>query len=242
MIKIAIIGTGNLSYHLNKAITNAPGLSVVEIINSRKKIQEHISNTPDIYIIAVSDNAINTVAQQLKNTKSLVVHTSGSIAMNVLPKDIRKGVFYPLQTFSKQSKIDFNEVPICLEVERYDDMVLLKKIANKLSNVVYEISSEQRKSIHLAAVFVNNFTNHLYHIGNEICKENQIPFNILKPLIAKTAQKIEDLPPIEAQTGPAKRNDSETIQKQLDQLNNKGYKDIYSVLTKSIQETHGKKL
>lgn len=242
MIKVAIVGTGNMSHHLNKVITNANDTSVVQIINSRKKIQENTANIPDIYIIAVSDDAINTVAKQLKNTKSLVVHTSGSISIDSLPMNIRRGVFYPLQTFSKQSEVNFKKVPICLEVEKHDDMILLKKLANALSDFVYEISSEQRKSIHLAAVFVNNFTNHLYHIANEICDENQVPFKILKPLITETAQKIESLSPIEVQTGPAKRNDNETIKKHLNQLKNKEYKKLYTVLTKSIQETHGKKL
>lgn len=242
MIKIAIIGTGNISHHLNKAISNTNDTTVVQIINSRNHIQENTANAPDIYIIAVNDDAITDVAKQLKNTKSLVVHTSGSISMNALPNGIRRGVFYPLQTFSKQSEIDFKTVPLCLEVEKHDDMVLLKKLAGTLSNSVHEISSEQRKSIHLAAVFINNFTNHLYHIGNEICVENQVLFEILKPLITETAQKIKSLPPIEAQTGPAKRNDNETIENHLSQLKNKDYKDLYILLTKSIQDAHGKKL
>lgn len=242
MLKISIIGTGNVSYHLNKAIANTTDISVIEVLNSRKKIKENTTNVPDVYIIAVSDDAINTVAEQLKNTKSLVVHTAGSISINALPIGIRKGVFYPLQTFSKQSEINFKEVPICLEVEKQDDMVLLKKLAKRLSNFVYKISSEQRKSIHLAAVFVNNFTNHLYHIGFEICRKNQVPFEILKPLITETTQKIKSLAPIDAQTGPAKRNDSETIKKHLNQLKDKEYRNLYTVLTKSILETHEKKL
>lgn len=242
MIKIAIIGTGNISHHLHKAILNINDATIVQIINSRKDIQENTINIPDIYIIAVSDDGITDVAKQLRDTKSLVVHTSGSISMNALPKGIRRGVFYPLQTFSKQSEIDFKKVPLCLEVEKQEDLILLKRLAGALSNSVYEISSDQRKSLHLAAVFVNNFTNHLYHIGNEICAENQVPFEILKPLITETAQKIVGLPPIEAQTGPAERNDNETIESHLSQLKNNDYKDLYTLLTKSIQDAHGKKL
>ncbi len=242
MIKIAIVGTGNVSHHLNKAISKANGLTVVQIINSRSYIQENTTDLPDIYIIAVSDNAINSVAKQLKNTKSLVVHTSGSISMHALPERVRRGVFYPLQTFSKQSEIDFKMVPLCLEVEKQDDLFLLKKLASALSNSVYDTSSEQRKSIHLAAVFVNNFTNHLYQIGNEICAENRVPFEILKPLIIETAKKIESLAPIEAQTGPAKRNDTKTVERHLNQLKNSNLKEIYTLLTKSIQNTYGKKL
>ena len=127
MIKIAIIGTGNISHHLNKAISNTNDATVIQIINSRKDIQENTTNTPDIYIIAVSDDVVSTVAKQLKNTKSLVVHTSGSISMNALPKGIRRGVFYPLQTFSKQFEVDFKKVPLCLEAEKNDDLFLLKR-------------------------------------------------------------------------------------------------------------------
>jgi predicted short-subunit dehydrogenase-like oxidoreductase (DUF2520 family) len=114
-------------------------------------------------------------------------------------------------------------------------------LGKTISNTIYKINSEQRKSLHLAAVFVNNFVNHLYYIGNEICNENDVPFDILLPLIEETFKKLDDLSPLEAQTGPAKRNDEQTIKNQLDQLKNNTHKEIYRILTKSIQETHGRK-
>jgi len=162
--------------------------------------------------------------------------------MNSLPTQIRKGVFYPLQTFSKQKEVNFKGIPICIEASRKEDVEMLQKIATALSDSVYKISSDQRKSLHLAAVFINNFSNHMYQIGNEICEENALPFSILKPLIKETAAKIDALDPKQAQTGPAKRNDQQTIAKQLKQLENKSYKKVYEVLTESIIQTHGKKL
>jgi predicted short-subunit dehydrogenase-like oxidoreductase (DUF2520 family) len=153
----------------------------------------------------------------------------------------RKGVFYPLQTFSKNKAVDFKQVPICLESQNDDDYKVLETIAKSISERVYAIGSEQRKALHVAAVFVSNFVNHLYKIGNEICEEHQVPFDILKPLIQETANKIVTLSPEEAQTGPAKREDTQTINSHLSFLSNENQKEIYKLLTKSIID-NGKKL
>ena len=170
----------------------------------------------------------------------MVVHTSGSSALAVLDNKNRKGVFYPLQTFTKGKKVDFTPIPICLETENEQDYQLLENLGNCISKKVFQINSEQRKSLHVAAVFVCNFVNHLYQIGNEICEANQIPFEVLHPLIQETAQKILELTPKEAQTGPALRNDTKTIQKHLDFLSDENYTTIYKLLTQSIQ--NGNKL
>jgi predicted short-subunit dehydrogenase-like oxidoreductase (DUF2520 family) len=111
----------------------------------------------------------------------------------------------------------------------------LEKLAKSISNTVTKIDGNQRKALHVSAVFVCNFTNHLYQIGNEICRANKIPFQILQPLIEETAQKIKSLSPKEAQTGPALRNDSKTIEKHIDFLTDENQKEIYKILTKSIQ-------
>ena len=149
--------------------------------------------------------------------------------------------FYPLQTFSKNKEINFREVPICLEAEKETDFQLLNIVAQSVSEKVFCIDSNQRKSLHVAAVFVCNFVNHLYQIGNEICEENKVPFEILHPLILETANKITALSPKEAQTGPAKRNDTKTINAHLNLLTNETQKEIYKLLTKSIID-NGKKL
>lgn len=248
MIKVTLIGTGNVASHLNTVFTKSDEISEIEMISSRgdlsAKLERKINNNgeSDIYIIAVADDVIASVSQRLKNTNKIIAHTSGSVAMDVLPEGNRIGVFYPLQTFTKDREIDFQSIPMCIEANKREDLELLKKLASAVSTSVHEVNSEQRKSLHLAAVFVNNFTNHIYQIGNEICTKHDLSFDILKPLIAETAQKINDLAPIDAQTGPAKREDHKTISKQLDQLENENYKEIYKTLTASILNTYGKKL
>jgi predicted short-subunit dehydrogenase-like oxidoreductase (DUF2520 family) len=154
--------------------------------------------------------------------------------MEMLNDKNRKAGFYPLQTFSKNKEINFKEIPICLEAQNETDLQLLKQVAENISDVVLEINSVQRKSLHVSAVFVSNFVNHLYKIGNDICLENNVSFDVLKPLISETANKIMTLSPIDAQTGPAKRKDTTTINSHLSFLTNENQKDIYKILTKSI--------
>ena len=214
MISVLLVGKGNVASHLKTAFLNADTIRVTQI-SSR---QLEIIPKADITIIAVSDDAITEVSSKIKN--DFVVHTSGSVAMNDLKNNSRKGIFYMLQTFSKDKIVDFSEVPFCLEAEHIEDYKLLEKLAKSIGKKIYSISSKQRKTLHLAAVFVNNFTNHLYKIGNDICKENKVPFEILQPLIK--------------QTGPAIRNDKKTIQNHLNLLDQNQQK-IYKTLTKSIQ-------
>ena len=229
MISVIIIGKGNVATHLTNAFLKAENVSVTQI-NSRKLV-----GIPqvDITIIAVSDDAIETVSSKIKN--SFVVHTSGSVALSSLKNSGNKGVFYPLQTFSKNKKVDFSEIPFCLEAENDEDYLILEKLAKSIGNKVLSVNSEQRKALHVAAVFVNNFTNHLYKIGSDICKENNVPFEVLQPLIKETVAKIETLSPKKAQTGPAIRNDQKTIKKHLDLLS-ENQQEIYTILTKSIQD------
>lgn len=254
MIKVSILGTGNVATHLFKAFSSSEEIEIVQVVGRNTKALQafgHNTNTTsnftdlkvsDIYIIALSDNSIKTVSEQLTKNNALIVHTSGSTPMAELSKHKRHGVFYPLQTFSKTTEVDFKKVPICLEAKKKEDMALLKKLANLVSNYSYEIDTEQRKSLHLSAVFVNNFTNHLYQMGSDLCKEHNVPFKILSPLIQETARKIETLSPFDAQTGPARRGDSKTITNHLEQLKNPEFKAIYKLLSKSIQTTYGKKL
>ncbi len=248
MLKITLIGTGNLASHLQTVFTTTEGVEVDEVLSSRDNLrlkiheQKSIKQQSDIYIIAVSDDAISLVSQKLNSENLLLVHTSGSIAIDAISDGNRKGVFYPLQTFSKGQEVNFEQIPICIESENKQDLALLETLAQTISKSVYSINSEQRKSLHLAAVFVNNFTNHLYHIGNEICKKQKLPFDILKPLIAETAKKITYLSPSAAQTGPAKRFDEKVILSQLAQLQDENHHKIYKTLTDSILKTYEKKL
>ena len=257
MVKVVIIGSGNVAQHLIAAFKNAQilgsDIDLIQVYSRQTASVSHLLNLDqitndldtlaeaDLYIIAVSDDAIGAISSQLPFKNRLVVHTSGSVPLHALDEDNRKGVFYPLQTFTKNKAVDFKIIPICLESENATDYQLLDKVAKSISEKVFAINSEQRKALHVAAVFVNNFTNHLYQIGQEICEENQVPFEILKPLIAETANKIMVLSPEEAQTGPAKRNDSITIEAHEAFLSNENHLKIYKTLTQSIQE-NGKKL
>jgi len=253
MIRLSIIGSGNVAQHLIKAFTKSEAVEIVQVFSRKKDALLSLINedkittdlallkSVDVYIIAVSDNVISEVSQQLPFQNQLVVHTSGAAPLNVLDSKNRRGVFYPLQSFSKNKTLDFSVIPMCLEAENAIDFDLLEKTAKTISNSVFAVDSEQRKALHVAAVFVNNFTNHLYQLGQEICNEHQVPFEVLKPLIQETAEKINTLDPIDAQTGPAKRNDSNTIEAHLAFLTNENQKKIYNILTQSIQN-NGKKL
>ena len=252
MIRIAILGGGNVATHLASAFNKTKEVSLVQVY--ARKIEQITSLKPnvgiidnldllidaDVYIIAVSDDAITEVSSKINKKNSLTVHTSGSVSLESLRNQGRKGVFYLLQSFSKDKEVNFNEIPFCLEATNEEDLTTLKTIAKSIGKKIYSINSEQRKIIHVAAVFVNNFTNHFYKIGEDICKEHQVPFEILQPLIQETAKKIVSLNPEEAQTGPAKRNDQKTIQNHLGLLN-KEQQEIYQLITKSIQ-SNGEKL
>lgn len=247
MKTINIIGFGNVAQHLANALMKLPQYEIKQIAVRRlSNIDIALRNTynfvtinelerADITLISVTDGAIEQVSNQIPYANELVVHTSGTTTMEILNSKNRKGVFYPLQTFSKNKELNFKEVPLCLETENGADLESLKDLAQVLSNNVFEISSEQRKSLHVAAVFVSNFTNHMYTIGSEVCKANNIPFEILQPLIAETADKIKYLSPKDAQTGPAIRFDSKTIQKHEEFLTNNNYKNLYKLITESIQ-------
>ncbi len=247
MIKVVIIGSGNVAQHLIKVMQTAVNVNLVQVFARNKESVLHLIaedkitcnyndiKDADVYIISVLDNAIAEVSNNLPFTNRLVVHTSGTSELSVLDSKNRKGVFYPLQTFSKDKEIDFTSIPICLEAENKEDFKTLENVAQILSQKVFAISSEQRKSLHVAAVFVCNFVNHMYAIGNQICEEHNVPFEVLQPLIMETAQKISTLTPEEAQTGPAFRNDTKTINKHLEFLQESNYQELYKLLTQSIQ-------
>jgi len=245
MIDVVILGNGNVATQLAKVFYKTKEVNLVQVYSrstpSKFTLKNNIPTTnkitnlkiAQIYIIAISDDAISEFSKQLDFKDKLVVHTSGSVALNDLQCKANKGIFYPLQSISKNKKISFKNIPLCIEATNKKDYKLLEELAKTISKKVYQINSEQRKSLHVAAVFVNNFTNHLYKIGNDICDEHKVGFEILKPLILETAKKIKHLSPNNSQTGPAKRNDQKTIKKHLEMLN-KEQQEIYILLTNSI--------
>lgn len=253
MIRVVILGSGNLASHLSLAFKTSNKVELLQIYGRSKESLKNIDNQvdrftnlddlvdADVYIIAISDDHIAEFSAALPLQNKLVVHTSGAVSCSDLDDNNRKGVFYPLQSFTKNAPLNFTEIPICIEAEDNQDLVLLEQLAAAVSEQVYFINSKQRKHLHLAAVFVNNFVNHLYTVGHQICTNEVLPFEILKPLIRETARKLDDMPPRAAQTGPAKRKDQKTMDGHKTMLS-KDMKELYQLLSKSIQATHGKEL
>ena len=252
MIKVVLLGAGNVGTHLFRVLHQAKDISLIQWYNRSEKALEEGKNltttttnlqhivAADLYLIAVADAALQEVSQALEHRKGLIAHTAGSVPMNQLKKHNKHGVFYPLQSFSKQKQVDFNQIPLCLEANTPANLSLLKKVAHSLGGPIHFIDSTQRKALHIAAVFVNNFTNHLYTIGHNICQKEGMPFSILQPLIKETADKIAELSPMAAQTGPALRKDQKTITHHIEQLTSLNQKKLYESLTNSIQHYHGR--
>ncbi len=247
--RIGFIGSGNVATHLALAI-NAIGLQVeqiysrsianAEILANKVKAQainsvSDFSENLDLVIISINDSSFLELDLSSINDSILICHTSGALEMNTLAKHENYGVFYPLQTFSKTSLPNISEVPFCLEANTNDNLEKLKNLAILLSNNINEIDSEQRKALHLAAVFVCNFTNAMYNIGDEIIAKSDLSFDLLRPLIEETANKIKTLKPIDAQTGPAIRNNTEIMNEHINLLKESpDYINIYKEISKII--------
>tara|TARA_B110000495_G_scaffold59295_1_gene50310 strand:+ start:3816 stop:4580 length:765 start_codon:yes stop_codon:yes gene_type:complete len=247
MIDVIIIGTGNVSFHFSKVISNRNGLKLIGIYGRGRNIPDYFNKNisysndlkkikyADIYIICVSDDAIGIVSDQLNvSEKSIVVHSSGSTNISYLSKHKKHGVLYPLQTFSYNREVNFSSIPIIIEANTNLVLDKIKEISNLISNKIIECDSQKRLSVHISAVFANNFSNHMNVIAEEILKINNIDSDILKPLIHETSKKIQFLKSKEAQTGPAIRNDQITIKKHLNLLKQTKYFDIYKTLTEEI--------
>ncbi|WP_316792491.1 Rossmann-like and DUF2520 domain-containing protein [Pedobacter frigoris] len=252
-MNVVCIGSGNVATHMAHALKKS-GANLTQIWSrsldnaailgnelEAKSIStfQEIDRSADLYVIAVKDDAIAEVAVALKGVEGLVVHTSGATDISILSSFKNYGVLYPLQTFSKKKQLDFANVPLC--IESLDESVLdkLRSVALGLTPMVYEVDSEKRKILHLAAVFGCNFVNHMYVLSNELVKHHGLDFEMLKPLIMETAVKVQTELPINVQTGPAVRNDEKTILKHLELLDQMpDLARIYQTLSKSIKKTH----
>jgi predicted short-subunit dehydrogenase-like oxidoreductase (DUF2520 family) len=253
MISVVLLGAGNVGQHFYRAISSSDGLELLQWYNrSLTKITSfknevditddlHTLKPADVYIMCVSDDAISALSKALPFQKRFVVHTSGSSSIHDLDKNLIRGVLYPLQSFSKGRALSFSKVPLCVEALEKKNYALLHAIAEALGSPSYKINTEQRKTLHLSAVFVNNFSNQLYRMAHEISDAKSINFEILKPLILETALKVQDMSPYSAQTGPALRGDKKTIKRHLKELEGSPHKKVYELLTQSIKQTHGKR-
>ncbi len=248
--KIILIGAGNVATQLGEALQRA-GISILQVYSRTPQSAKELSSKlgcnythvpgeiqpgADLYLFSVSDNALAEVLNRFPHKSALVAHTSGSIPLAVLQqKGFAGGVFYPLQTFSKSIKPDFHQIPFCIEATDESYAKRLKQLADKLSHDVRMINSEQRRAIHIAAVFACNFTNHMFAIADELLEQKGITFDILQPLIEETFNKAKNRKPAQVQTGPAVRNDQQIIQKHLDELDSlPDYQNIYNFISQSI--------
>lgn len=251
---IVLIGAGNVATHLGRAFKQA-GIKIDQVYSRTENSAHHLSHEldtnytcnisqlqqkTDLYIVAISDDAIPEIVKNMPLGKVPVVHTSGSVDMNVLSENNREyGVFYPLQTFSQNRFVQFQRVPICVEAGTGDFLKRLKSLGSAISNDVKEVDSEQRKAIHLAAVFACNFTNFMYAIAEEIANDSGFDFDILRPLILETAEKVLVNKPHDVQTGPARRNDLAILEKHQHLLETyPGFLEVYKILSELIQKKH----
>jgi len=249
-MRISIIGSGNVATHMAAAFKNA-GHRIVQVYSPNMQnaalLAYHVgaeaindlalvNPDTDIFIISVKDDAISSTAELLAKHNRLIAHTSGAVSLQALLNFTgNAGVFYPLQTLSKNKEVDFLTVPLC--IEGVDDTIgnQLTDLARTVSNNVYQVNSAQRKILHLAAVFACNFPNYLYNISQQLLAEHGMGFEMLRPLILETAQKVQTHLPAEVQTGPAVRNDESTMAAHLQMLDNKpDFQAIYKLLSQDI--------
>ncbi len=256
-MKVVLIGSGNVATHLGAAL-KAAGHEIVQVwsrtaahavILAEKLSAEpaggdtgSLSDAGEIYILAVSDDAIPAMAARFPYNGRLLVHTSGTADLNVLEEASSvTGVFYPLQTFSKQKAVNFKDIPLAVEGNSTAVSDLLLSLASGISDHAVLMDSEKRRALHLAAVFACNFSNHLYAVAEQILKDYGLKFDLIRPLITETAEKIQSFSPAEVQTGPAVRNDRATIDKHLKLLaGNPDLCILYEKLSQNILDFHKK--
>jgi len=248
---VTLIGSGNVAHNLGVALQNK-GLKVNEVFSRTKKnakllaekldanfIDELalLNQESDLYIVASSDNSIAQIASQIRLKDKILVHTSGSVEMEVLRNSSNfVGCFYPLQTFTKDHQTDFSEVPVCIESNNEKTLSKLENLSQKLTARTIHMSSIQRQKLHLAAVFVSNFVNYMQVIGQDLCKEQGVEFELLKPLIREVFDKNELRTARENQTGPALRGDSFTMNRHLEILKkDKQLYKLYSLISDMIE-------
>lgn len=256
-MNVSFIGSGNLAWHLAPALDNTdfavreiysrdPGHAaalVEKLYEANVKSVLDFSDSPSrIFIIAITDDAIQDIAPEVVlPDDAILVHTSGSQPLSILgyAATPHTGVFYPLQTFSKGKKVDFNEVPIFIESDAAETEKVLMAMAKAVSKKVFRISSDERKALHIAAVFASNFTNHMLTIAQQLLADHKLSFDLLKPLISETINKSLALGPVQGQTGPARRGDLEILDKHMEFLgDDEQVAEIYKVVSQHIVDTY----
>lgn len=249
-MKIVIIGSGNLATQLSLALKEA-GKDIIQVYS---RTEEHaralaerigcgfttsvddVNRKADLYIVSIKDDAIRAMAAKLAGVAT-VIHTAGSIPMNVFHGHAdHYGVLYPMQTFSKNRKVDFREIPCFIEASDAETLAVIRQLAERISDHVVDCDSERRKKMHLAAVLACNLTNHCYRLAERVVEAEQIDFHLFQPLIMETARKVAEMSPRDAQTGPMVRNDKSVMEMQLQMLPDRRTRDLYRLMAESIYE------
>lgn len=250
-MSIIFIGAGNLATNLGKALYRS-GHEILQVYSRTPESAQlmadlfeasatinidDVRTDADLYIFSVKDSVLEQLAGKLSERvkDKLFVHTAGSMAMDVLPT-VNRGVLYPMQTFSKNREVSFHNIPVFLEASNADSLDILHGLANDITSKVYDMNSDDRKYLHLSAVFCCNFANHCYDMGAQLLESHGIPFDVMLPLIDETARKVHKLHPHDAQTGPAVRWDENVIEKQKALLDD-NLKEMYELMSKSIHKS-----
>lgn len=252
MMKVTLIGAGNLATQLGKSLKKA-GVIISQVYSrteeSARTLGElleaewltdikSLRNEADVYIFSVKDGALSELITEVCKGRGdkLFLHTAGSMPMSCFEgKALHYGVFYPMQTFSKSKDVNFERIPVFIEGNSIETENVIRSLANKLSQRVIRLSSADRKYLHLAAVWACNFTNYCYTVASDILSEHGIPFDVMLPLINETTEKIQNISPKEAQTGPAVRGDKNVMSQQLELMSDRAdLQELYKMLSKGI--------
>ena len=247
---ISIIGTGNVAWHLGNAFARS-GIEINHIAGREMEKAKQLAELlgcksfgtledeipeSDLYLLAVRDDVIRTVFEKVFKKGRFIVHHAGAIKADILDMhDNKYGVIWPMQTLTKNNEIDLKETLIAVSGNSEETQAQLKELASKISSRVIEVSDEQRSVMHLSAVWINNYTNHMYDIAYNLLKENNLSLELFYPLMEEHLNKLKEMPPDQLQTGPAIRGDMATLAKHKSMMNNhKEWKELYDTLAKSI--------
>lgn len=254
-MKIVFIGSGNLATHLSIALKKA-GYDILQVWSKQEcnakmladklgceyvTAVDAVRKDADVYVISVKDAYLEGIASEVckGREESIFVHTAGSMEMDVFKgKAERYGVLYPMQTFSKDKKVNFKEIPCFIESSDEGTQCVLRNMAQGISDRVVEMDSATRKKMHLAAVLASNLANHCYRLAEREMEKEGLDFSLLLPLIQETARKVTEMSPRDAQTGPMVRYDKNVMEMQKALLSDERTRDIYSLMAESIHEDY----
>lgn len=253
-MKIVMVGAGNLATHFGRALL-AGGNDVVQVYSRTDASASRLASIlgceavadvadivtdADLYVVAVTDSVLEKLLPSLCGGRehAMFVHTAGSMPMSVFAGYARRyGVIYPMQTFSKDKEVDFSKIPCFIEASDETSLRVISELCSSVSSVVSSVSSDDRKYLHLAAVFACNFTNHCYDVASRILAGRGIAFDVMYPLIGETVSKVHCMSPAKAQTGPAVRFDSNVMDGHLALLEGEPmWRDMYEIMSRGIHE------